>query len=118
MKVKPRIKTAIPKHRYRLGEFNVTTLGEIVSADTHSYRYILAVVREGEPEPGMYLTCEPNPEGSGVEGAYAMRLMMQDGAQYVAGSDDWRDLDTFTQDGLQMTQRLLNLTDEQPYRLL
>ena len=118
MKTKPRIQTALPRRRYRLGEFSVTILGDVESADSRSYRYVLAVVREGEPEPGMYLTCEPNPPGSGVEGAFAMRLILQDGAQYVSGSDEWRDLEAFSQDGLRITQRVLGLTDEQAYRLL
>lgn len=118
MKTKPRIQTAIPKRRYHLGEFHVTILGEIESGDARNYRFVLAVVREGEPEPGMYLTCEPNPPESGMEGAFAMRLILQDGSQYVAGSDGWRELEAFAEDGLRVTQQVLNLTDEQPLRLL
>ena len=117
VKERPTIRTAIPKRLYRLGEFDVTILDEIESGDGRDYRYVLAVIRKGESEPGMYLTCEPNPGGSGVEGRLAMRLVLGDGAQFVAGSDRWSDLDAFVREGLQMAQTVLDLTDEQPYRL-
>ena len=44
----PKIQTAIPQRRYQLGEYSGVVLGEIESSDGVKYRYILALVREGE----------------------------------------------------------------------
>ena len=38
------IQTAIPKRRYRIGEFTAVVLGEVESEDRADYRYIMAVV--------------------------------------------------------------------------
>ncbi len=114
---RPDIKTALPKRRYRYGEFTVVVLGDIETGDPNPYRYLMAVVREGEAEPGMYLTCEPNPDGSGVEGDFAMRMILPDGARYVAGADQWRDLEVFCDSGLQVLAQVLKLSDETPYRM-
>ncbi|WP_297528471.1 hypothetical protein [Thiohalobacter sp.] len=115
---KPDIRTAVPKHRYQLGEFQVVVLGEVESGDAQDYRYIMAVVREGDPEPGVYLTCERLPAEQRSGGAYGMRLVMRDGAELLGQEDGWRDLHRFTEDGLAVLRKLLNLGDETPYRLM
>ena len=53
MQDKPKIDTAIPQRRYQLGAYTVVVLGEIESSDGKDYRYVAAVVREGDPEPGL-----------------------------------------------------------------
>lgn len=115
--MKPDIKTAIPVQRYRYGEFDVTVLGDIVSGDANQYRFIAAVMREGEAEPGMYLTAEKNLSAMD-EGRYAMRLIMKDGAQVVRRSDDWGREEAFVQDALDVVSQVLNLGDEEPYRMM
>lgn len=114
---KPSIHTAIPKRRYRFGEFTIVFLGEIDSGDANQYEYIAAILREGDPEPGIYLTAERNPPSSRADGRYGMRLIMQEGSQMVRSSDDWRDLDRFVDDVIDVARSLLNLRDEQPFRL-
>jgi hypothetical protein len=112
MQNKPSILTAIPKRRYKLGLFNVVILGDIETEDAIRYRYIAAVVQEGDPEPGIYLTCEPHkPDG------FQMRLVMADGADVIGSDPAWRGLDEFTEAVLDTTQQLLNLGDEEPFRL-
>ncbi len=44
----PKIQTAIPQRRYQFGEYTGVVLGDIESGDDVKYRYILALVREGE----------------------------------------------------------------------
>jgi hypothetical protein len=114
---KPSIRTAIPKRRYRFGEFNIVFLGEIDSGDANRYEYIAAILREGDPEPGIYLTAELNPPSSRDEGRYGMRLIMREGSQLVRSSDDWRDLDAFVDAVIAAARSLLKLEDEQPFRL-
>ncbi len=116
MKEKPAIATAIPRRRYRLGEFTITVLGDIDSKDGRDYRYIAAVICGQDPEPGLYLTAEPG--GPGEEAGLAMRIVMQDGAEVIDRSERWADLDAFVDEVLRIVSRLLKLTDETPYRLM
>jgi hypothetical protein len=113
---RPGIRTAIPKRRYRLGEFTVTVLGEIESSDGVEYRYIMAVVRGQDPQPGMYITAE-RPAGTTGK-RIDMRLIMQDGAEVLGQDPGWWQLDTFTSDGIGIVSRVLNLSDETPWQLL
>jgi len=110
---KPGIHTAIPKRRYRLGEFTVTVLGEVDSSDEIDYRYIAAVIQGQDPEPGIYLTAERDAGGS-----YGMRLVMRDGAEVIGNSEQWGELDAFVDEALKVVAQVLSLADETPYRLL
>ena len=110
---KPSILTAVPQRRYKYGEFTVVVLGEIESGDAVNYRHILAVVRDGDSEPGIYLTCE-----SGRNGQQQVRLVMRDGAEVIAEDPAYADLDVFCEAGLDVLRQLLNLGDEVPYRLM
>jgi hypothetical protein len=110
---KPGIQTAIPRRRYRLGEFTVTVLGDVDSNDGIDYRYIAAVIQGQDPEPGIYLTAERE-----AGGGYAMRLVMRDGAEVIGSSDQWGDLDAFVNEVLNVVAQVLSLTDETPYQLM
>ena len=115
---KPAIKTAIPKHRYQLGAFTVTVLGEIETSDPVPYQFVAAVMRDGDSEPGIYLTVE-RPAGA-VEGksALPLKLVMRDGTQLVKESERWWDVEVFTADALDYVRSILDMQDEEPYRLL
>ena len=112
---KPGFKTAIPKRRYKLGEFTIVVLGEIESSDGIDYRYILAVVQGQDPEPGLYITAE---KSVAPAGGYSMRVAMKDGAEVIGSSADWGSLDPFVDEALGVVSRMLNLGDETPYRLM
>jgi hypothetical protein len=113
---KPGIVTAIPKRRYRYGEFTVVVLGDIESSDGIDYRYIMAVVKGADPEPGLYLTAEKG-RGGDRGGDYTMRMLMQDGAEVISASPDWAVLETFTRDALEIVRQVLQLSDEVPRQL-
>jgi hypothetical protein len=113
---KPGIRTAIPKRRYRLGEFTITVLGEIDSSDGVEYRYILAVVRDQDTEPGMYITAEKPADVAGK--MLNMRIIMQDGAEVIGQDVGWQQLDAFSARGIEIVSRVLNLSDETPWQLL
>jgi hypothetical protein len=113
---KPGIVTAIPKRRFRLGEFSLTVLGEIESNDDRDYGYIMAVIQGEDPEPGLYLTAERS--GGTAHNRYDMRLVMRDGEDVIGSSEAWHDLDAFTDEAIGIVSRILNLTDEEPYRMM
>ena len=69
----PVIRTAIPKRRYRVGDHNVTVLGEVESGDGISYRWIMAFVQDGQPRPGLFVCAEKNRPGEGA--AYRLRVV-------------------------------------------
>ena len=101
---KPGIQTAIPKRRYRLGEFTVTVLGDVDSNDGIDYCYIAAVIQGQDPEPGIYLTAERE-----AGGGYA---------EVIGNSEQWGELDAFVGEVLDVVVQVLSLTDETPYRLM
>ena len=115
---KPGILTAIPKRRYQLGEYTVVVLGEIESNDGIDYCHIIAVIRGSDPEPGIYLTAEQVNPADSVNSGYTMRIIMYDGAEVIGASDTWNDRDVFVDEALGVVSRVLNLTDEVPYRLM
>ncbi len=118
MQDKPKIDTAIPQRRYQLGAYTVVILGDIASSDGKDYRYVAAVVREGDPEPGMYL-CAERPAGQRpADGAYDMRVIMRDGVQVIGNSNRWAGVEEFSTDALGLAASILDLQDEQPYRLM
>jgi hypothetical protein len=48
---------------------------------------------------------------------YVMRILMRDGAEVIATSPAWSELDVFVQDGLEIVGEVLDLSDEVPYLL-
>ena len=112
---KPGIATAIPKRRYRFGEFTLIVLGDIESRDGIDYRYIMAVIRGQDPVPGIYITAE---QGGGNPGEFSMRFIMQDGSDVIGASTRWGDLDAFVEEATGIVSRVLSLSDEIPYRLM
>ena len=113
---KPGIRTAIPKRRYRLGEFTLIVLGEIDSSDGVDYVFIMAVVQGQDPEPGLYITAE-RPAGDGGR-QLDMRIIMRDGSEVIGQSEEWSRLDAFVDEATGMVSRILNLSDETPWQLL
>lgn len=115
---RPGIVTAIPKRRYKYGEFSVVVLGEIESSDGIDYRHVMAVVRGTDPDPGIYITAERAPPAGPEKGVYTMRIVMRDGSEVLGTSDEWKDIEVFTSAALDIVSRVLQLTDEVPYRLM
>lgn len=113
---KPGILTAIPKRRYKYGEFTVVVLGDIESSDGIDYRYIMAVLKGSDSTPGLYLTAE-KAAGTGPKSDYTMRIIMRDGAEVLATSPAWVELDAFTREGLEVVSDVLELSDEVPHPL-
>lgn len=114
----PRIQTAIPRRRFRLGAYQAVLLDEIESPDSVKYRYILALVRDGEAQPTLYVTCEKNPRSRAHEGACRMRLVSDVFNEEMGSSDAWADPDAFAAEALGLAARTLGLGDEKPVSLM
>ena len=115
---KPHIKTAIPKRRYALGEFQAVLLGEIESGDSYRYVYILALVRDGEQEPELFVTSEKLPRSQQDQGSHRIRLVNANESRVLEDSDHYRELDAFADRALEVARESLNVTDENPVQLM
>jgi hypothetical protein len=113
----PIIRTAIPQRRYRLGEYNVTLLGEVESGDGVDYQYILAFVEEGRRRPSLYLCSERNPPGERSAGSHRMRLVNDAMSEVLGSADAWSDLEAFAAEALRIGAATLSLKGEQPIRV-
>jgi hypothetical protein len=111
----PGIKTAIPQRRYKLGDFSLVVLGDIESHDGVDYRYVCATVRDGESEPRLYVLSVRSPEASGV---FALRVLGEHIDRELDVSGRWRDLDLFCDQAIALAQQVLELGDEQAWRLM
>ncbi len=111
---KPSITTAIPQRRYQYGEYGVTVLGEIESPDPPNYTFIMAMVKEGDAEPSVYVICDRRRRG---DCAYRMRLVMDGFNEAMGESDDWGNLDVFCEFALQVASKALDLGEETPQQL-
>ncbi len=116
---RPKIQTAIPKQRYRLGSYQAVVLGEIESGDERRYQYILALVREAEAQPSFYVTAEKNPRKVAQEqGAFRLRVITEGINEEIGSSDNWGDLEAFAQEALTLAAEALGLGGETPQRLM
>ncbi len=118
MQNRPVIKTAIPKHRYQVGDYAASLLGEIESGDHRAYRYILAFVRLGRKEPELYVCAEPTPPVERAEGAYRLRVVSEALSEVVDTDDRWGDLETFAAQALKLGAQALGLQREQVVKLM
>jgi hypothetical protein len=113
----PKITTAIPQRRYQLAGYQAVVLGEIESLDAVRYRYILALVREGETRPELYVTCEKNPRSRAAQGSHRLRVISASIDDEIESADRFSDLETFSVEALKLAADMLGLGEAEPYRL-
>ncbi len=114
----PKIQTAIPKQRYQFGEYGISVLGEIESADLQAYQYIMAFVPEGKPEPVLYICSEKSLPKDRHEGSHRLRVINQAMSEVMSVGDQWGDLDSFSAEALKLGEQILGLAGEQPVKLM
>lgn len=115
----PKILTAIPQRRYQYGKYQAVLLGEIESGDGVRYHYILALVREGDVRPELYVTCERNAAARATAaGRYRLRVISRYLNEEIESSDRFGDIETFATEGLALAARVLGLADEEPVRVM
>lgn len=110
----PQFNTAIPKHRYQIGNCTAVVLGDIESKDDNEYVYAFALVKEGAAEPHFFVTLEKN--NSGPQ-AYTIRVISEALDQPIGVSDQLLTLDEFCHGALTTCAQLENLSDEEPIQL-
>ena len=113
----PKIQIAIPQRRYQFADYTGVVLGDIESADSVRYQYILALVREGESKPGFYVTAEKNPRSRAQQGSHRLRVIAPDLDEELESSDRWADIDVFCEQAFLVAGKVLGIADEQPVRL-
>lgn len=118
MQDRPVIRTAIPKRRYRIGDYTASLLGEIESGDARIFRYILAFVPMGEPEPTFYVCAEQAPPAQAAGGRYCLRVINEAMSEVIDTADRWGDLDAFAEQGLKLGAQGLGLQRERVDRLM
>jgi len=111
----PGIRTAIPQRRYKLGDFSVVVLGDIESDDGIDYRYVFAAVRDGESEPRFYALSVRSPDSSGD---FSLRVLGEGMDRELDVSGRWRDIDLFCDQAVALAQQVLDMGDEQAWRLM
>ncbi len=114
----PKIITAVPQRRYQYGKYQAVLLGEIESGDGVCYRYILALVREGEARPECFVTCEQNVSAHAAVGRYRLRVISRYLNEEIESADRFGDIETFATEGLALAAHVLGLTGEEPLRLM
>jgi hypothetical protein len=114
----PKITTAIPQRRYRLADFSAVVLGEIESPDPARYRYILALVKEGDATPSFYVTSEKNPRSEAHTGSHRLRIISEILEDVIESSDRYADLDVFSEEALRLAAETLGLGAAEPVRLM
>ena len=107
----PHITTAIPRRRYRLGGYQAVLLGEIESPDPARYRYIFALVKEGETKPSFYVTFEKNPRSRKAEGSHRLRVISTAMDEELESADRFEDEESFAAEALSVAADLLGLRD-------
>ena len=117
MKDAPNIRTAIPRHRVQIGEFQLTILGDIESNDPLPYRWIAAFVQSGESKPQLYVCSEKARRAEADRGAWRLRVVDPTISDVLDVGDQWGDLENFTAEAIRVGQKLLKLSDETPWVL-
>lgn len=118
MEQRPSVKTALPKHRYQIGDYSATVLGDIDTDDPHPYRWILALVPMGSREPTFYVCCQQAAPARAPSGAYDLRVVSDAITDIVDTADRWGDLDTFSEQALDLACQVLGLRQEMVVKLL
>jgi hypothetical protein len=118
MEQRPAIKTALPKHRYQVSDYSATVLGDIDSDDAHRYRWILALVPMGGQEPTFYVCCQQAAPERAADGAYDLRVVSDAVTDVVDTADRWGDLETFTDQALDLACQVLGLKQEMAVKLM
>lgn len=113
----PTIQTAIPKQRYQLGPYQAVLLGDIESPDPVRYRFILALVREGETQPSVFVTCEKNARAQAQSGSHRLCLISAEANEVLGSSDDYKDIDSFAVAALSAAIQRFGLSGIMPVRL-
>jgi len=109
--MQPLIKRATMLRKYRLGP-NVTGLyGNIESAGSMQYSFILAVQRDTERQPFVFVTSEVSVLAHAMGPSHVLGIFEGDRHVNMGFSDEWADLEHFTMRALEIAAGYVGVTD-------
>ena len=111
MEAAPKIRRALPQRRYLYGDYQVTVLGDVDSADERTYLLIAAFVRDGETQPRLYVVAER------VHGGIGLRVIGASMDEVLDVDPRWANIGAFVDQALQTGSQLLGLEQETAYPL-
>jgi hypothetical protein len=114
----PKIQTAIPRARFRLGAYSAVVLGDIESPDPVRYHLVLALVKDGQSAPGFFVVCEKNPRSKQAQGTHRLRVLSEVFNEEMGSSNAWADPEAFAQEALAIAARVLGLSNAEPQRVM
>jgi hypothetical protein len=114
----PKIQRAIPQRRFQYGDFAVTVLGDVESADPRAYEHIAAFVKEGETQPRLYVVSERLAPGRRAAGSHALRVINSAMDEIMDTDSRWARQDAFVDQALMLGGQLLGLEQDTPYPLM
>jgi hypothetical protein len=114
----PLIRTAIPRRRYRVGEYQANLLADIESGDDKDYQFILAFIEDGGSKPVLYVCAERNPPGERSDGLYRLTIINDVMSDVLSAGNQWRSEDRFAEEGLEIGVKALGLQEEMVSRLV
>ena len=79
---------------------------------------ILALTRDGEGAPCLFVTSEQNPPSARADGSHQLRVVAGNGEKVLGSSDGLTDLDNFATVSIGIAKQLFQLDDEQETQLL
>lgn len=106
---RPQIKTAVPKRRFKYGEFTAILLDEIETDDEVTYHHIMAVVKDGSRTPDVYIIDQTSPQQ-----AHQILVVSASGRYPVMSSEQPPTLEAFCQIALEGMSQMFELSDETP----
>lgn len=115
MKNAPIIKSAIPKQRYRLADFELVVLGDVITEDDIEYHHLLAVIAAGASEPVLYVSYE-----TGVgESEPRLRIITEQENRQYSLTQDLHDAEQFARAAIETTQKVFQISDqEEPFKIM
>ena len=108
----PHIQSALPKKRYKYGEFIVTLLTDVVSRDDVQYMYLVAVMSEGKTNPQVYITYEMT-----TQHGYQTRVVSEQDDHDISTQPERMTESAFCDFALSGIEQMFGISDETPVAL-
>ena len=106
---RPQIKTAVPKRRFKYGEFTAILLEEIETDDPVNYHHIMAVVKDGSRTPDVYIIHQTS-----AQPKHQILVVSAGGRHPVMSSEQTLTTEAFCQIALEGMSQMFELSDETP----
>lgn len=104
----PAIVNAKTLERFELGPYTAILYGDIEASGMVRYKYILAILNDGEPR--LFVSSEVNIMADELGGgSHFLCVFKGDSHLNFGSSDDWADLETFKPKAIEMAREHLGL---------